>query len=255
MQAGELPAFDRPTILCLQAGNVNTGASDPFEAICAKAREPEHRVWVHIDGAFGLWAAAAPARAGVVKGYAEADSWATDAHKWLNVPYDCGIALVRDIQTVPPAMAINASYLQPGERLEPLHLTPEASRRARGVPVWAVLKSLGRGGVAELVDRSCRQAARFAQGLRAAGYEVLNDVVLNQVLVSFGAPEQTLEVVRRIQQDGTCWCGSTVWQGRRAMRISVSDWATTDDDVELSLAAMVRIAGELRGETIRPPMS
>ncbi len=247
MQLRRLPAFDRPTILCLQAGNVNTGASDPFDVICAKARESEHRVWLHIDGAFGLWAAAAPARTKLVRGHAEADSWATDAHKWLNVPYDCGIALLRDIQTLPPAMAINASYLQPGERLEPLHLTPEASRRARGVPVWAALKSLGRAGVAELVETSCRQAARFAQGLREAGYEVLNDVVLNQVLVSFGTPQQTLEVVRRIQEEGTCWCGSTVWQGRRAMRISVSDWATTDEDVELSLAAMLRIAAEVRG--------
>lgn len=246
MRPQALPEFAGPTILCLQAGNVNTGACDPLAELCGKARTAKERVWVHIDGAFGLWAAAAPERAALVAGADQADSWATDAHKWLNVPYDCGVALVRDIQTLPPAMAINASYLQSGERLEPLHLTPEASRRARGVPVWAAVKSLGRSGVAEMVERCCRHAASFAEGLRAAGYEVLNEVVLNQVLVSFGEPEETLEVVQRLQAEGTCWCGSTVWQGRRAMRISVSDWATTDEDVTQSLEAMLRIAGEVR---------
>jgi glutamate/tyrosine decarboxylase-like PLP-dependent enzyme len=195
-----------------------------------------------VDGAFGIWAAAAPARAHLVAGVEQADSWATDAHKWLNVPYDSGIAFVREPRHLQAAMSVNAAYLVRGDKREPNQFTPEMSRRARGVEIWAALRSLGRAGLAEIIDGNCRGAARFAEGLRAAGYEILNEVALNQVLVSFGSDETTRRVSAAVQEDGTCWCGGTVWHGRAAMRISVSSWATTDEDVELSLAAMIRVA-------------
>jgi len=190
-----------------------------------------------------MWAAAAPGRAHLVRGLAEADSWATDAHKWLNVPYDCGLAFVREARHLQAAMTVNAAYLAGGEKREPYQFTPEMSRRARGVEIWAALRSLGRHGLAEMIEGNCRGAARFAQGLQAAGYEILNEVTLNQVLVSFGSDEATRRVIAAIQKDGTCWCGGTVWHGRAAMRISVSSWATTEDDVERSLEAMIRVAG------------
>jgi len=224
----------------LQAGDVNTGAFDPAEKIIPLAKAGG--AWVHVDGAFGLWAAAAPARAYLMKGFAAADSWATDAHKWLNVPYDSGVVFVRQPEHLHAAMAVTAPYLVIGEAREPEHYTPDFSRRARGIEVWAALRSLGGQGVADLVERTCRHATRFAEGLRAAGHEILNDVVINQVLVSFGDPETTKRVVAGIQADGTCWAGTTVWRGRTAMRISVSSWATTKDDVERSLAAMIRLA-------------
>jgi len=239
--AARLPAIAGPTIVCAQAGNVNTGAVDPLEAIAAHAHAAG--AWVHVDAAFGLWAAASPALRARVAGIADADSWATDAHKWLNVPYDSGIAFVRDVHALRAAMAITAEYLptQTPHR-NPSDHTPELSRRARGVEVWAALRTLGRAGVADLVERTCRYARRFAGRLAEAGYEVCNEVVLNQVLVSFGAPAVTERVVAALQADGTCWAGITVWQGRTAVRISVSSWATTDDDVERSLAAIVRVA-------------
>lgn len=240
LRAELLPDVDGPTIVCAQAGNVNTGASDPIGAICDWAAP--RGAWVHVDGAFGLWAAVVPARAGLVAGLERADSWAVDAHKWLNVPYDNGIALVRDAGALRAAMGINAAYLPTGETREPSHFTPELSRRARGVDVWAAIRTLGRDGIADLVERCCRHAERFAGGLTEAGYEVLNEVVLNQVLVRFGDDATTRRVIAGIQADGTCWCGGTVWRGQAAMRISVSSWATTDDDVERSLAAMVRVA-------------
>ena len=245
MRADALPRISGPTILCLQAGNVNTGAFDPLAELCPPARAAG--AWVHVDGAFGLWAAAAPSLARHARGLALADSWATDAHKWLNVPYDSGLAFVRDPVALPAAMAITAEYLpkHASERI-PSDYTPELSRRARGVEVWAALLSLGRDGVAELVERNCRQARRFAEELLASGFEILNDVVLNQVLVSFGTPEQTLRAIEALQADGTCWAGSTVWQGRTAMRISVCGWNTTDADVEASLAAMRRAAQAAR---------
>jgi glutamate/tyrosine decarboxylase-like PLP-dependent enzyme len=221
---------------------VNTGAFDPAEEIVARAHAAG--AWVHVDGAFGLWAAAAPKRAHLMSGYADADSWATDAHKWLNVPYDSGLAFVRDPNALRASMGVNAAYLIESDSREPSHYTPELSRRARGVEIWAALRSLGRAGLADLVERDCRYAARFAEGLAAAGYEILNDVVLNQVLVSFGDEETTRRVIAGIQSDGTCWCGGTVWQGHTAMRISVSSWATTEEDVEKSLDAMVRVAKE-----------
>ncbi len=240
MRAGRLPPISGPTIVCTQAGNVNTGAFDPVEEIAAQAHEAG--AWVHVDGAFGLWAAVAPARAHLVRGVGTADSWATDAHKWLNVPYDSGLAFVRDPEPLRAAMGLTAAYLPDSMMREPAAHSPELSRRARGVEAWAVLRALGRSGLADLVERDCRHAASFAQGLAAAGHEILNDVVLNQVLVSFGDEDKTRRVVAAIQQDGTCWAGITVWQGRTAMRISVSGWSTTELDVEQSLAAMLRAA-------------
>jgi glutamate/tyrosine decarboxylase-like PLP-dependent enzyme len=240
MRAAALPSFSGPTIVCVQAGNVNTGAFDPFTEICERAHASG--AWVHVDGAFGLWATVAPSTAQLASGLAKADSWATDFHKWLNVPYDSGIAIVREPEALRAAMAITAEYLPTSEFRNPSDFTPELSRRARGVEVWAALRSLGRSGVAELVERNCRQAKRFADGLAAAGFRILNDVELNQVLVAFGDAETTNRVVSEIQADGTCWCGGTVWQGQTAMRISVSSWATTDDDVERSLETIVRLA-------------
>lgn len=245
MRVDALPALNGPAIVCVQAGNVNTGAVDPIDAIVRRAREAG--AWVHVDGAFGLWAAAAPSRAFLTAGLAEADSWATDAHKWLNVPYDCGLAFVRDPHALQAAMAITAEYLPTeGAQRNPGDFTPELSRRARGVEVWAALRALGREGVAELIERNCAQARHFATRLAEAGYEILNDVVLNQVLVSFGDAEKTKHVIEAIQAEGTCWAGVTVWQGRTAMRISVSSWATTDADVERSAHAMIRVARSVR---------
>jgi glutamate/tyrosine decarboxylase-like PLP-dependent enzyme len=242
MRIEAFPAVDDRTIVCVQAGNVNSGAFDPIGEVCARARA--QGAWVHVDGAFGMWAAAAPARAHLVRGVEDADSWATDAHKWLNVPYDSGLVFTRDADALRRAMSIGGAYLAKDEERVPYQYTPDFSRRARGIEVWAALRQLGRQGLADLVERTCRYAARFADGLRAAGHSVLNDVVLNQVMVSFGSPERTREVIRRIQQDGTCWCGGTVWQGHTAMRISVSSWATTEADVERSLAAMLRAAAD-----------
>jgi glutamate/tyrosine decarboxylase-like PLP-dependent enzyme len=224
---------------------VNTGAIDPVSAICDLAHGAG--AWVHVDGAFGLWAAAAPSTAPLADGISKADSWATDAHKWLNVPYDSGLAFVRDADALQAAMAITAEYLPSASPLRnPSDFAPELSRRARGVEVWAAIKSLGRAGVAELVERTCRHARRFAEGLRVAGYEVLNEVVLNQVLVTFVDAETTNQVIADLQSEGTCWCGGTIWHGKTAMRISVSSWATTADDVEKSLAAMLRVAARVR---------
>ena len=241
MRAAAMPMLTGPTIVCTQAGNVNTGAFDPIAEICDAAGASG--AWVHVDGAFGLWAQVAPTRRHLSEGIDRADSWATDAHKWLNVPYDSGVAFVRDADALRAAMAITAEYLPTATpHRNPADFTPELSRRARGVEVWAALRHLGRAGVADLVERCCRHARRFSEGLADAGYEILNDVVLNQVLVSFGDAETNARVIRGIQDDGTCWCGETEWQGRPAMRISVSSWATTADDVEVSLAAMIRVA-------------
>jgi len=244
MRAHRLPRLARNSLVCIQAGNVNTGSFDPATEICRWAHANE--AWVHVDGAFGLWAAASPKYRHLTAGFEQADSWATDAHKWPNTNYDCGIVLARDATALRAAMSISAAYLQPGARREPTNQTPDASRRARAVELWATLKSLGRQGLAELIERTCTLARRFAAGLRDAGYEVLNDVVINQVLVSFGPPETTLEVMRRVQEDGTCWCGGTVWQVKTAMRFCVSSYAATEEDVELSLSAILRIARQVR---------
>jgi glutamate/tyrosine decarboxylase-like PLP-dependent enzyme len=243
MRADRLPKFSAPTILCLQAGNVNTGAFDPFSEICPAARAAG--AWIHIDSAFGLWARAVPSLQHLARGMELADSWATDAHKWLNVPYDSGIAFVRDAEALRSAMAITAEYLPTqGAYRNPSDYTPELSRRARGVEIWAALRALGREGLVEMVERNCRQARRFAERLSAAGHEILNEVVLNQVVVKFGDDQVTRRTIEAIQKDGTCWAGVTVWQGRTAMRISVSSWATTDEDVEQSVDAMLRCARE-----------
>lgn len=241
MRADALPPISGPTIVCLQAGNVNTGACDPAAEICAKAHEAG--AWVHVDGAFGLWYAAAPKRAHLAAGLADADSWATDGHKWLNTPYDSGLVFCRWPEKMRASLSVQAAYLMRSEgRGDSYQYTPELSRRARAVDVWAALRSLGRSGVADLIERCCQYASRFAEGLSEAGYSILNEVTGNQVLVSFGEPAVTQRVIAAIQADGTCWCGGTVWQGQTAMRISVSSWATTADDVERSLAAMLRIA-------------
>jgi glutamate/tyrosine decarboxylase-like PLP-dependent enzyme len=245
MRAGEMPRLIGPAIVCIQAGNVNTGAFDPAAEICERAHADG--AWVHVDGAFGLWAAVSPRYEYLVGGVAQADSWATDAHKWLNVPYDSGLAFVREPVALKRAMSVKAAYLPEGEHREPSHYTPELSRRARGVEIWAALRSLGRTGLCELIERNCRMAKRFADELRAGGFEILNEVVLNQVLVSFGDAARTRQVIERVQRDGTCWCGPTEWQGRPAMRISVSSWATRDEDVSRSVAAILAASGSERG--------
>lgn len=236
----ELPPLDERAIVCLQAGNVNSGAFDPAEEICARAHKAG--AWVHVDGAFGLWAAAAPARARLMTGFAEADSWCTDCHKWLNVPYDSGIALVREHAHLRAAMSFSAAYLQASGGREPSLYTPESSRRARALEIWAVLRCLGRRGLGDMIERSCQMAARFAEKLRAAGYAILNEVALNQVLVSFGSFDATRRVIQEVQNEGTCWCGATEWHGQAAMRISVSGWPTTGEDIDRSAAAIIRIA-------------
>jgi glutamate/tyrosine decarboxylase-like PLP-dependent enzyme len=240
MKVNELPRLTESTLICIQAGNVNSGAFDPAEEVCSRAREAG--AWVHVDGAFGLWAAVSPLYSHLVKGVTAADSWAIDCHKWLNVPYDSGIAVVRHAEHLRDAMILTAAYLQTGDVREPCFYTPEASRRARGIELWAALKSLGRDGLRELIERNCRLAKVFAERLQQAGFAILNDVVLNQVLVSFGSADKTRRVIEEVAKEGTCWCGGTQWHGQTAMRISVSSWATTEDDVERSLSAILKIA-------------
>jgi glutamate/tyrosine decarboxylase-like PLP-dependent enzyme len=246
--AEELPAINAPAIVCLQAGNVNSGGSDPFVPLIDWARSGG--AWVHVDGAFGLWAAASPAIAHEVAGVELADSWATDAHKWLNTTYDCGIALVREPEDLAQAMQAAAAYLPHGAGRDPMRYTPQTSQRARGVEVWAVLASLGREGLAALVAASCGHARRFAAALEGAGHTVLNTVHLNQVVVDFGSEARNAAVIAALQEEGTCWCGPTHWRGRAAMRISVSCWATSTSDVEASIDAMLGAAertGSLAG--------
>ena len=246
IRADRLPALAGPAIVCLQAGNVNSGAFDPAPAIIDWAHAAG--AWVHVDGAFGLWALACPELASLAEGFREADSWATDAHKWLNVPYDSGAALVRDREALVRAMSISGAYLVASSDLtastgrDAMTVTPDSSRRARAVEVWAALKSLGRSGLAELIGRNCRQARRMAEALRGGGAEILNEVVLNQVVVAFGNDARTRRVVAMVQQNGECWCGGTTWQGRAAMRVSVSSWATSDADIDRAAAAILAAA-------------
>ncbi len=240
-----LPEMTSTTILCLQAGNVDSGAFDPAELPIEAAHAAG--AWVHVDGAFGLWAKAAAATAHLAHGFEAADSWVTDGHKWLNVPYDSGLVFVRDALALAAAMAMSAAYLPPGDAGDALYTTPEGSRRARGIDTWAALRSLGRSGLAKLVERCCAHARHFADGLRSAGFEVLNEVVLNQVMVSFGDDATTQRVVQEVQAEGTCWCGGTTWNGRAGMRISVSGWSTTTEDVDRSVAAIVRCARAVAG--------
>ena len=244
MLVDELPDLGGgPTIVCGQAGEVNTGACDDLEAIADAAAEAS--AWFHVDGAFGLWAAASPALRHLVRGAERADSWTTDAHKWLNVPYDSGFAFCAHPDAHRAAIGATASYLvhaDDGRERDQMDWTPEFSRRARGFAVYAALRSLGRAGIADLVERSCAHARRFAELLEAGGASILNEVVLNQVLVRFGDGEQTREAIRRVQEDGTCWLSGTDWRGEHAMRISVSNWRTTEEDVERSAAAILAAA-------------
>jgi glutamate/tyrosine decarboxylase-like PLP-dependent enzyme len=226
-----------PVLICAQAGEVNTGAFDPFPAIAEWARR--HQAWMHVDGAFGLWALTDPSRAHLTAGLAAADSWATDGHKWLNVPYDCGIALVRRPGDLRRSFAALAGYLPSGTGFEAVNHTPQSSQRARQVEVWAVLRTLGRQGVTDLITRACDHAQAMAAYAGQAGLEVLNDVVLNQVLVRAATDEQTRALIAAVQQDGTCWCGPTVWEHRPAMRISISGWATTAEDIKQSADAII----------------
>ncbi len=244
-------ARDRPLIVCLQAGNVNTGAFDPFEAIIAEVRTARPEAWIHVDGAFGLWAAAAPSLRHLVASVERADSWATDGHKWLNVPYDSGFALVAHPEAHHAAMApASAAYIQYGEaERNEFDWVPEYSRRARGFPAYAALRSLGRSGIVEMIERTCRVARAMAEQLaEAENVELLSDVVLNQVLVRFAPPDGvdpdgfTREVIRRVQEDGTCWLSGTTWHEMAAMRISVSNWSTTEADGAVSVAAILGCA-------------
>ena len=240
MNAQALPAIQAPSIVCIQAGNVNSGAFDPAPEIIARAHAAG--AWVHVDGAFGLWARTSPKRAHLMAGFEAADSLATDAHKWLNVPYDTGVALVRKAESLRAAMSITGDYLLLGQHRDAIDLTPDSSRRARGIDVWAALRQLGRTGLAELIDRHCDQARWLADQLALAGVEILNDVVLNQVVVAFGDDERTRTAIAALQKAGDCWCGGTRWQGREAMRISISSWATTQDDLEISFRAILDAA-------------
>ena len=237
MLVDRLPALDGPTIVCGQAGEVNTGAFDDLNAIADHVAGTD--AWFHVDGAFGLWPAASPSLRHLVRGSERADSWATDAHKWLNVPYDSGIAFCAHPEAHRAAMRVTASYLiQPGDdRRDQVDWTPEFSRRARGFTVYAAIRELGAAGIAAMVERSCERARQFAELLRDGGLEVLNDVVLNQVLVRVPA-----DVVTRIQEDGTCWLSGTQWDGDHALRISVSNWRTTPEDVERSAEAILAAA-------------
>jgi glutamate/tyrosine decarboxylase-like PLP-dependent enzyme len=251
------PLAGRPTLVCAQAGNVNSGAFDPLDAI-ADLTIP-HGAWLHVDGAFGLWAGASPELRGLVGGVGRADSWATDAHKWLNVPYDCGVVFCAHPESHRAALTAHADYLEQtaGRERDPFEWVPEFSRRARGFTVWAALRHLGRKGVAELVERCSSHARRFAEGLATPGrVEILNDVVLNQVLVRFhpagtrgddaASDPFTREVIQRVQADGTCWLSGSSWQGKAVMRISVSNWSTSESDVDLSVAAILRAADVAR---------
>jgi glutamate/tyrosine decarboxylase-like PLP-dependent enzyme len=241
----ELGRSDGPTIVCAQAGEINTGGFDPLAQVVDACRR--HGAWCHVDGAFGLWAAASPARRGLVEGVERADSWATDGHKWLNVPYDCGIAVVADSSAHRTAMTSTSPYIPPHEEGMPwgFDVTPEFSRRSRGLPVYAALRFLGRRGVAELVDRCCDHARRMAARLSAAeGVDVLNDVVLNQVVVRFADDDETTAaVIDAVQRDGTCWLSGSSFQGEAVMRISVVGWQTTAEDVDRSADAILAAAG------------
>lgn len=252
-----LAGVTAPVLVCAQAGNVNTGAFDPIDEIAACLRD--RPAWLHVDGAFGLWAAASPQRSALVKGVELADSIALDCHKWLNVPYDSGVVFVRNREAHHAAMTLNAPYYVPGPDVarENHHWVPEASRRARGFAVYAALRTLGRRGIAEMVDRCCALARRMADRLtQGPGIEILNDVVLNQVLVRFvpgdggDADALTAEVIRRVQEEGTCWASGTSWHGMRAMRISVSNWSTTEKDIDLSADAMLLCAAAARSSNL-----
>ena len=243
MRADQLPDITGPIVICAQAGEVNTGSFDPFTEIVEWARARD--AWVHVDGAFGLWALADGSRSSLVRGLTDADSWATDGHKWLNVTYDCGMVFVRRAEDLRRTFAGTASYLPSGEGFEAMHHAPQSSQRARSVEVWAVLRSLGRRGISSLVQSACSYASRIGDDLRRGGLEVVNDVVLNQVLVRAADDELTSALIAAVQRDRTCWCGPSVWQGRVVMRLSVSSWRTSSDDAARSSEAILRCAREI----------
>lgn len=252
MRAGALPDVDGPVLVCAQAGEVNTGAFDPFDDIADWLAGRSG--WLHVDGAFGLWALADPRRADLVRGLDRADSWATDGHKWLNVTYDCGIALVRRIEDLRRTFAAVAGYLPSSDAFEAMHHTPQSSQRARQVEVWAVLRTLGRAGVAALVERACDVASTLAEQLREAGLTILNDVVLNQILVRLDDGPTTERLIAEIQADGRIWCGPTQWDGATAMRISVSSWKTDLQDAAFAAAVVAECAARVRSPA-PPPAS
>jgi glutamate/tyrosine decarboxylase-like PLP-dependent enzyme len=244
MDVSAVQLDDRPTIVCAQAGEVNTGAFDDLDALADMVGGSA--AWLHVDGAFGLWAAASPDLRHLARGVERADSWTTDAHKWLNVPYDSGLAFCAHPDAHRAAMSVTAAYLVHStdtRRRDPVDWTPEFSRRARGFAIYAAIRSLGRNGITEMIERCCSHARRFAAALEAGGATVLNDVVLNQVLVRFGDGEHTREVIARVQEDGTCWLTGTDWLGEHAMRISVSNWRTTERDVDRSVESILAAAG------------
>lgn len=241
MRPDALRSTSGPTIVVTQLGNVNSGACDPVAEVVA--HYAGDNAWVHVDGAFGLWAATTPSTAHLVAGMEAADSWATDMHKWLNVTYDSAVAVVADPASLARTFSVGAEYIPDSPGLEPLDRGPGMSQRARAVETWAVLKSLGRDGVEALIDRCCRLARRFAEELEEAGFTVHNEVVLNQVLVSLETDEATDALLDAVATDGRLWAGGSIWRGRRVMRISVSSAQTTDDDVDLAVAALIELAG------------
>jgi glutamate/tyrosine decarboxylase-like PLP-dependent enzyme len=241
-----LPDIEGPVLVCAQAGEVNTGAFDPFDEIADWLAAPSRSGWLHVDGAFGLWALADPSRAGLVRGLTRADSWATDAHKWLNVTYDCGIAFVRRPEDLRRTFAAAAGYLPPDVGFEAMHHTPQSSQRARAIEVWSVLRTLGRAGVASLVVGSCDAAVAIANRLRDGGFAILNDVVLNQVLVRLADGPTTEALIAEIQRDGRIWCGPTQWDGATAMRISVSSWKTGPEEAAFAAGVVLECAERVR---------
>lgn len=236
IRADALPSVGPDTIICLQAGNVNSGASDPFAEIISQSQA--QGAWVHVDGAFGLWAAASPQLKAQVVGVELADSWSVDAHKWLNTPYDCGLAICRHPAAIHEVMTTIAPYLELGRQVPPKDMVPEFSRRARGVEVWAGIKELGLDGIVDLLNRTCAYARILAAGLREMGFKILNEVVLNQVVATIGTAETIQKITQIAQAEGECWFGSTIWQGRPAIRLSISSWATTEQDIQRTLAAI-----------------
>ena len=241
MIPGAMPVLDERTLVFAQAGNVNTGSFDPFDEICDRASAA--RAWVHVDGAFGLWAAASPRLRHLVKGMERADSWSVDAHKTLNAPYDCGIVLCRHPEATVAAMQNTGAYIVYSEKRDGMLYTPEMSRRSRGIELWATLKTLGRSGTIALVEGLCDRAAQASVQLQSAGFRILNEVVFNQVLVACETKDETLATLQHLQDSGECWCGGTTWQGQAAIRLSVCSWATTVQDIERTVAAFVKARG------------
>jgi glutamate/tyrosine decarboxylase-like PLP-dependent enzyme len=244
MLADKLPELDSHCLVVAQAGNVNSGAFDQLDEIGERVRRAN--AWLHIDGAFGLWAAASASKQHLTRGFEKADSWSVDGHKTLNTPYDCGMILCRDRDALVSAMQMNASYIMLSDKRDGMHYAPELSRRARAVELWATLRFFGRAGVQQLVDRLCDHAQYFADQLRAEGFHILNDVVFNQVLVACDTPELTKATLEHVQRSGECWCGSATWKGEPVIRISICSWATTEADVERSVAAFVKARDRLR---------